>query len=232
LISQLSADKNSDVLNRVLTWQLEPIAKPFERLGEQAKALARRLGKTDLNVAIDGNGVNLDPDTWSHFFSSLVHVIRNSIDHGIESPDERTACGKRPYGTLSFVASSGPHSLTLEIGDDGRGIDWDTIAKKAQDKHLPTATPSQMLDALLMDGVSTKSEVSEISGRGVGMSAFVQRVKDMGGALDVRSQRGVGTTWVISFPWNPALVPTSRARPSNFPSKRPSLMPGIANRRV
>ena len=226
LISQLSAEKHGEVLNRLLAWQLEPIAKPFERLGEQAKGLAHRLGKGEVNVSIDGKGVNLDPDTWSHFFSALVHLVRNSVDHGIESMQERQASGKEPVATIFFKATPGPQSFTLEIGDDGRGIDWDAIAEKAKSKQLPAQTQSDLLDALLTDGVTTKHEVTDVSGRGVGMSALVQRIRDMGGTLDVRSQRGTGTTWVITFPWNPAVVPTSRVRASSFPSKRQSLVPG------
>jgi two-component system chemotaxis sensor kinase CheA len=225
LVSRLSSETHSDLLNQILSWQLEPISKSFERLAEQARALARRLGKGDLNVVIEGAGVRIDPDTWSSFFSSVVHVVRNAIDHGIEQPAEREAVGKSPAGTILFKAITGPNSLTLEIADDGKGIDWEAIASKAKELGIPARTHHQLLDALMRDGVSTKGEVSDLSGRGIGMGALLQRVRDMDGTIDVRSSRGAGTTWIIQFPWNPSAIPTVRMRRSVLPPKGASRAP-------
>ena len=109
LVSRLSTETQGEILNQLLSWQLEPITKPFERLAEQARALAHRLGRGEVNVAIDGGGVRLDPETWSPFFSTLVHVVRNAIDHGIEPSAERLRAGKPAVGTLRLkaVASGG-----------------------------------------------------------------------------------------------------------------------------
>ncbi|MGC4068128.1 MAG: HAMP domain-containing protein [Polyangiaceae bacterium] len=219
LVSRLSTETHGELLNQILSWQLEPITKPFERLAEQARALSRRLGKGELNVVIDGAGVRLDPDTWSPFFSTLVHVVRNAIDHGIESQAEREASGKSPIGTLVFKASTGPGHLVLEIGDDGKGINWEAIAAKAKSLGIPARSHQELLDALMRDGVSTKTDVSDLSGRGVGMGAFLQRVRDMEGKIDVRSSKGTGTTWIIQFPWNPSAIPTVRVRKSGAPPR-------------
>jgi two-component system, chemotaxis family, sensor kinase CheA len=201
------------------------VTKPFERLAEQARALASRLGKGELNVVIEGGGVRLDPDSWSPFFANLIHAVRNAIDHGIEEPEVREKLGKPRYGTVLFKAIKGANSFTLEIGDDGRGIDWEALAIRAKSKGLPASTHQQLVDALMTDGVSTKSEVSDVSGRGVGMGALMQRIVDMEGTIDVRSTRNKGTTWLIRFPWNPTAIPTVRMRRSVAPPKRLSSNP-------
>lgn len=214
LVSRLSAGAHEDVLNELLNWQLEPISQGFTRLAEHAQALANRLGRGGLNVVIEPGDIRIDPDTWAPFFSNLVHAVRNAVDHGIETPDERVAAGKPKKGTLSFKAEAGPNSLTLEVSDDGRGIDWAAIAQKAESLGLPAGSKQELFQALMHDGLSTKREISEISGRGVGMGALSQRVRDMGGAIDVRSSAGAGTTWVMRFPWNPSAIPTMRMRRS------------------
>lgn len=211
LLARVQRDSfDSEALNQMKTWQLEPISKPFERLAQQAKALAKRLGKGDVQVDIRHNGVRLEPDTWQPFFSEVVHLARNAVDHGLETASDRSAAGKPPSGCLGFSAVTSPHTLTLEFSDDGRGIDWTQIAKRADDLGLRSGTRQDLLDALCHDGVSTREKVTETSGRGVGMAAVQQRVKHMGGTLDVRSTPGAGTTWIIQFPWSPKEVPTAR----------------------
>lgn len=226
LVSKLSAETHGDLLNQLLAWQLEPISKPFERLAEQAKNLATRLGKAEITTVIESSGARIDPDTWTPFFATLVHLVRNAIDHGIESPDERTAAGKPPGGTLLFKAISGPSSFVIEVGDDGRGINWDAVSARAKELGIPASTPKQRLDALMRDGVSTKTQVTDVSGRGVGMGALLQRIQDMDGSIDVRTARGKGTTWIIQFPWNVNAIPTVRMRRSLAPARRASTPPG------
>jgi two-component system chemotaxis sensor kinase CheA len=221
LVSRLSTETQGEILNQLLSWQLEPITKPFERLAEQARALAHRLGRGEVNVAIDGGGVRLDPETWSPFFSTLVHVVRNAIDHGIEPSAERLRAGKPAVGTVRLKAVASGDDLTIEIADDGRGIDWDAIVARAKELGIPAKTREQRTHVLLCDGVSTKKEVTDTSGRGVGMAAVSQRVADMDGTIDVRSSSGNGTTWIIRFPWNPESVPTVPIRLSSRPSRMP-----------
>jgi len=211
LVSRLSKETaQTDVLHQVLSWQLEPVSKPLRRLADQAQALARRLDKGEVRVEIQGNGVRLDPEAYGSFFSELVHVVRNAVDHGLESPDEREARSKPRCGTLVLKAQVSGNALTFEIGDDGRGIDWDAVARKAGDLGLPNKTPQDLLQALCRDGVSTRESVSETSGRGVGMAAFKHQVELLGGRLEVRSSRGVGTSWIIRLPWTQPGAPKPR----------------------
>src|SRR5262249_14756791 len=137
-------------------------------------------------------------------FSELLHVVRNAVDHGLELPDERERNGKPRLGTLSLSARTSATQLTLEIADDGRGIDWDSIAEKAKARGLPHETEGQLLDALCADGVTTRAQVTDYSGRGVGMSAVRRRIESLNGQLEVRSTRGVGTIWTFHFPWHAA----------------------------
>jgi two-component system chemotaxis sensor kinase CheA len=206
------------------------VERAFERLAEQGRALAKRLGKGELDISIEGNGVRLDPDTWTPFFSVLTHVVRNSIDHGIEPTGEREAVGKAAFGRLSFSARAGDNSLTLELADDGRGIDWDAIAAKAKEAGMPYRSHADLFNALLSDGISTKQECTDVSGRGVGLSAVRQRIDGMQGKLEVQSVRGKGTRWVIRFPWSPNAIPTVKLRRSTFPSRRISLQPASRGR--
>jgi HAMP domain-containing protein/HPt (histidine-containing phosphotransfer) domain-containing protein len=219
LLSQLSADPaTSAICNQLLAWQLEPVERSFERLAEQGRALAKRRGKGELTVAIEGNGVRLDPEIWAPFFSCLVHVIRNAIDHGIETVAERAQSKKPAAGGLFFRAVATPNSMTFEIGDDGRGIDWDAVAENAKERGLPCDSKADLLNALLQDGFTTKKDVTETSGRGVGLSALLQRIETLDGSIDVRSAPGKGTTWVIRFPWPPKLIPAVRSRRGTSPA--------------
>lgn len=218
LVSRLAADPAAaDTMNQLLSWQLEPVERAFERLAEQSHALAKRLGKGDVSVVIEGNGVRLDPDTWTPFFSSLVHMIRNAIDHGIETPDERVAAKKPPNGTLRLRAETANDSVRFEIADDGRGIDWSAVAQKAKELGLPHGSPRDLSSSLLHDGVTTSAQVSETSGRGIGLSAVRQRVEAMHGTIEVQSTSGRGTTWVIRFPWSPNAVPALKPERSAPP---------------
>jgi two-component system chemotaxis sensor kinase CheA len=202
LVSRLSTtDRQSDVLRQLLSWQLEPAQRALLRLGEQARSLARRLGKGDIRLEVGGQDVRLDAQQWGPFFAELVHVVRNAVDHGLEPTDERQALGKPDDGSLALKAKIEGDSLSFEITDDGRGIDWGSIADKAQQLGLPHTTQADLLDALCADGVTTRDSANDISGRGVGMASFRERVRSLQGKLEVRSAKGVGTSWFIRFNW-------------------------------
>jgi two-component system, chemotaxis family, sensor kinase CheA len=213
LVSRLStSDRSSEVLRQLLSWQLEPAQKSLLRLGEQGKSLGRRLGKGEIELDVGGQNVRLDPQQWAPFFSELVHVVRNAVDHGLESTAERQALGKPSYGSLTLRAKIDGDTLTFEITDDGRGIDWSYIAEKARELGMPHASQAELLEALCADGITTRDSASEISGRGMGMASFRARVRAMHGRLEVRSAKGVGTSWFIRFQWPvKALSPTAAA---------------------
>jgi two-component system, chemotaxis family, sensor kinase CheA len=173
----------------------------LRRIAEQAKSVAERLGKGDLDLHIEAkNDVRFQAEHWAPFWSSFVHVVRNAVDHGIEAPEARQAAGKPERPKLTLVADSDAKALIIEIRDDGRGIDWGRVREKAQQAGLPSATEQDLVEALFCDGLSTAESVTEVSGRGVGMSAVRHAARQLGGVVSVTSTRGVGTTVRFRFP--------------------------------
>lgn len=201
LVSLLSSEPESEALRLVLSWRLEPASRALGRLAEQAKALAARLGKGEIIVDIEPTTVQLDPEKFGALFSDLGHVVRNAVDHGLEDVEQRVAEGKPPHGRLTLGAAVVGDSLIFEITDDGAGIDWETIRKHGSELDLPGRTPAELLAILCHQGITTRTEVTQTSGRGVGMSAVKQRVEAMCGKLEVQSSLGRGTTWKIVLPW-------------------------------
>lgn len=202
LISRVSSsDPQSEVLKCLLDWQLEPVAKRLSRLGEQARSLARRLGRGEIDVSVSAEDVRLDMQYWGPFFADLLHVVRNAVDHGLERPSERLGLGKCARGSLALKAGLEGGRLTFEVSDDGRGIDWAAIADRAKERGLLHSTPAELLEALCADGLTTRAIATDVSGRGVGMAALRQRVEALSGQLEVRSDKGVGTSWLMRFRW-------------------------------
>ncbi|HYJ09319.1 MAG TPA: Hpt domain-containing protein, partial [Polyangiaceae bacterium] len=221
LVSRFSkTDRQSALLSQLLSWQLEPASKPLARLGEQARSLARRLGRGEIDVDVSGEDVRLDKDYWAPFFTELVHVIRNAVDHGLEPQSERLSLGKRAHSSLALKARVEEDRLTFEVTDDGRGIDWSTIVDRAKARGLPYSTHAELVDALCTDGITTRLSANQISGRGVGMASFRQRLDSLGGRLEVRSTRGGGTSWLMHFPW-PVKVQLESSKSTAPQSLRP-----------
>ncbi|HEY8926545.1 MAG TPA: ATP-binding protein [Polyangia bacterium] len=185
---------------RLASFELEPIERPLRRLAQHATAVAARLGKADLSVEIESDGSRFDARRFAPLWASLVHLIRNGVDHGIEPPSERIARGKQPGGRMILRAGQTGRALTVEVEDDGNGIDWDAVVKLADARGLPHETPSDLLGVVLSDGFTTRAQASSTSGRGVGMAAVAQAVASLGGELSVRSQRGLGTCWCAVVP--------------------------------
>ncbi len=186
--------------DRMRSWRHEPTLRRLERMGEQARALATRLGKAPLEIHIDDHGLRLDAERWAPFWSALVHAVRNAVDHGIEPADERLAAGKPERGTIVLRTVDGPVGVVVELADDGRGIDWDAVAARAAELGLPSASRTERIAALFADGLSSRSEASEISGRGVGMGALRAAAASLGGVIEVASTPGQGTTLTFTIP--------------------------------
>jgi two-component system chemotaxis sensor kinase CheA len=188
------------ILARLESWQLEPAERPLGRLGRHARVLAGRLLKGDLDVAVDAGGLRLDAERFNPLWASLVHLIRNAVDHGLETPAQREAAGKPARARLRLTAAVRDGHLVVEVADDGRGIDWDAVARIAGARGLPAATRADLLDALLRPGFSTRDEVTAASGRGVGLSAVATAVRALGGTIDADSAAGRGTCWRLTIP--------------------------------
>jgi two-component system, chemotaxis family, sensor kinase CheA len=183
---------------QVESWKLEPVQVPLRRLAEQATDLAKRYGKGPIAVDVQAEMIRCDPKRWAPFWSDVVHVVRNAVDHGLETPAERQAAGK-PRGSIRLRAAWEGSDLVVAIGDNGRGIPFDKVRERATRLGLPHATHEDLVAALFVDGVSTASEVTDLSGRGVGMAVVRNRVESMGGRVIVDSTPGVGTTWMFRF---------------------------------
>jgi two-component system chemotaxis sensor kinase CheA len=189
----------ADVLQTVTWWQLEPISRRFERVAEQANRLARRMGK-GIQVEIDDMGIRLDPQRWAPFWSTFVHALYNAIDHGIEEPGERQRAGKPETAMVSLRARVENGSLTIEIRDDGRGVDWDRVRTQAHSLGLRTETRDDLVEALFADGLSTKDTVTDLSGRGLGLAALRAAARTEGGQVTIASRPGRGTSVRFDFP--------------------------------
>jgi signal transduction histidine kinase len=182
------------------SWRHEPIVHRLERFAEQARQLARRLGKGDVDVRIDSPPLRLDGERWGPFFSAFVHVVRNAVDHGVEPPEARAAAGKPARPTLRLIARSEGTTLILRIADDGPGIDWERLAAKAANHGLAHGTRQELEAVLFADGISTREEITLVSGRGVGMAAVKDATLALGGRIVVDSTPGQGTAFEFRFP--------------------------------
>jgi two-component system chemotaxis sensor kinase CheA len=180
-----------------LRW--EPVERPLGRLAQHARALAERLGKEGLDVQVVAEDLRLDPDRWAPLWSMLIHMVRNAVDHGIEPSERRLAAGKTGSGRLRLSARSLERGFVLAIEDDGRGIDWDSVRHICEERALPNHTRADLVRALLSAGFSTRTEVTDTSGRGIGLVATASLVRDFGGELSVESEPGTGTRWTLTF---------------------------------
>lgn len=178
-------------------WKEPSLKRRLDRVGAQALPLARRLGKGEIHFVSDDGGLRLPAERWAAFWGVFTHVIRNAVDHGLESPQDRREAGKSEIGTLAVRAKRQNGRVAIEVEDDGRGVDWARLREVAKAKGLPHAAENELVEALFTDGVSTKTEATDISGRGVGMAAVKACVAAMGGTVQVTSRPGAGT--IIHF---------------------------------
>ncbi|MBV9946190.1 MAG: Hpt domain-containing protein, partial [Myxococcales bacterium] len=185
---------------RARAWRLEPTERRLQRLATHARALAGRLGKGDVRVVIEPNAVRLDARVWAPFWSAFVHVLRNALDHGLERPEERLAAGKPAVGRLTLRTLVRRDTLVIEAEDDGRGVDWDALAARCRRAGLPCETRGELEAALLGGGITTRSEATEFSGRGMGMGAVAAVCSRLGGSIRLQSESGRGTLLRFSFP--------------------------------
>lgn len=180
-------------------WSFSATANLFARLDLQISRLATQLGK-DVRFELHHNELRVRSRPMAEFLGSLAHVVRNAIDHGIELPDTRRERGKPQTGTLTLLTAIEGSEFVLSLSDDGAGIDWDRIAERARENGLPHATRADLEGALFEDGFSTRDEVSDTSGRGVGMSAVRAACHSLGGRIEIGSEMGRGTTFRFRFP--------------------------------
>ena len=198
--SLLDGTPRADLVRHLRDWKLERARDRLERFAEQARDLARRLGKGDLSVDVEAGTLRLPAVDWSPFWGAFTHVIRNAVDHGIESPVDRKALGKPESGRIRLSASRAAGSVLIEVSDDGGGVDWERVAEKARRAGLPTAREEDLVSALFAEGVSTRDSASETSGRGIGLGAVKQACEKLGGRVTVDSIKARGTAFRFHLP--------------------------------
>ncbi len=181
-------------------WRGEPLRVVLERMAEQARGLARRLGHGDIETEVDAPHVRVPRGRFDGLVAVCAHLLRNAVDHGMEPRDARVAQGKPATPQMRFAARLDEGAVVFTLADDGRGVDWEKVRAKAQSRGMPHATREDLVAALFADGLSTRSSVSEISGRGVGMAAVRESVARLGGTLEIQSEPGQGTALTITLP--------------------------------
>ena len=186
-----------------------PIRATFEKFRRLVHDLARDLGK-DVELTIEGADTELDKTVIDQLSDPLMHLIRNSMDHGIEPRDRRAARGKRPTATIHLLARHSGASVLIGVSDDGAGIDAEAVRSRAVEKGLVAAdaqlTESETFALLFQPGFSTAKQVTDVSGRGVGMDVVRQRVDSLRGTIDVASIPGTGTSVTLRLPLTLAII--------------------------
>ena len=197
----------------VMRTRMQPVGKVFSRFPKVARDVARQLQK-EVDLELVGADTELDRNLVEALADPLVHLVRNAIDHGIEVPSLREACSKPRQGHVRLSAQQEGDFVTIEIRDDGAGIDPERLRVKALEKGLidPEAAArlshDECLQLIFLPGFSTKAEVTDISGRGVGMDVVQSRIRELSGQITIHSDVGRGSRFVIRVPLTLAILPT------------------------
>lgn len=203
----------TDLQGAVMQTRMQPIKKVFGRFPRVVRDLARSLNK-DISLILEGEETDLDKNLVEALADPLVHLVRNSVDHGIEAPDAREAMGKSREGTVLLSASQEGDHILLTIKDDGAGMDAEKLKNIAIDRGvLDEESAARMSDKeayslIFAPGFSTKTEISEVSGRGVGMDVVKTKITQLNGTVNIDSELGVGTILEIKVPLTLAILPT------------------------
>jgi two-component system chemotaxis sensor kinase CheA len=200
-----------DLQLAVMKTRMQPVKRLFQKFSRVVRDLSKLVGK-EINLVIEGEDTEMDKSILEKLEEPLVHLIRNALDHGLETPEERIRLGKPPVGKLILKAYYQGDRVYLEVEDDGRGIDPAKVAQKALEKGLITKeqlekmTEKEILQLVFIPGFSTKDKVSEISGRGVGMDAVMNMVINFRGTIDIWSEKGKGTKISMAFPLTVGII--------------------------
>lgn len=203
----------ADLQMAVMKTRMQPIKKVFGRFPRVVRDMARSL-KKEIRLEMIGEETDLDKNLVEALADPLVHLVRNSVDHGIEMPDEREKAGKPREGTVVLTAAQEGDHILLTIEDDGRGIDANKIRQKAVEKKIMDAefaarlSDQEAFNIIFLPGFSTKDEISDISGRGVGMDVVKTRIAQLNGSVEIDSTVGKGTRLSVKLPLTLAIMPT------------------------
>jgi two-component system chemotaxis sensor kinase CheA len=200
----------------ILATRMVPVRQVFDRFPRVVRDTARALGK-EVDLVVDGRDIELDRSVLEQIGDPLVHLLRNAIDHGIETPDQRSATGKARAARLVLSASRDRSGVVIRVTDDGRGIDRKAVLDRAYrlgmiDTDRTDLTDDELLRVIARPGLTTATEVTQLSGRGVGIDAVVTRIRALGGSVELRSVRGEGTTFTLRLPVTLAIISALLAR--------------------
>ncbi len=210
----------SDLQNAVMKTRMQPIGRLFQKYPRLARDLARQLGK-DVELVLSGEETELDKTMIEDLNDPLVHLVRNAVDHGIESMEERALSHKTAKAIVTLSASQVGDHIYIEISDDGKGMRPDVIRSKAVEKGIIDAESANSMDdrqslhLVFLPGFSTKDQISSVSGRGVGMDVVKTNITRLNGKIDVISVPGQGSTFTISLPLTLAILPVLVVRLNN-----------------
>jgi two-component system chemotaxis sensor kinase CheA len=201
----------SELQMQVLKMRMLPVDKVFKKFPRIVRSMARDLGK-EVELQIFGEETELDRSVVDEIGDPLIHLIRNAMDHGLETPDVRLAAGKPRCGTLVLSAVHEGNQIIISIKDDGNGIDTDRVGRKAVEKGLITEeqltamSQRELFDLIFLPGFSTKDKASDLSGRGVGMDVVKTNIKKLNGLIEIKSEKGRGSEFILRLPLTLAII--------------------------
>jgi two-component system chemotaxis sensor kinase CheA len=195
----------TELQRRVMELRTTPLSRVMDTLPRTARQIAERLGKR-VEVEILGAELELDRSILDRLAEPLLHLVRNAVDHGLEAPEERTAAGKDEVGRIIIGARRQKDCIVIDVCDDGGGIDLDSVRRRAIEAGLlfedlaDDLPPEQIASFIFNPGLSTAENISDVSGRGVGMDAVKATIESLGGTVEIRTERGDGTTTSMIVP--------------------------------
>ena len=199
----------AELQKTAMAMRLVPIGPLFRRMARLVRDLSRQFGKV-VELETQGDDIELDRTIVEELADPLMHMVRNALDHGLEGPAERTAAGKRPAARLLLKANHQAGQVVIEISDDGRGLDRTKIIQKAQSKGLITTaeglSDNEIYNLIFQPGFSTAAQVTNVSGRGVGMDVVRRHIEKLRGRIEIRSAVGEGATFLLKLPLTLAII--------------------------
>ncbi|KAB2930124.1 MAG: chemotaxis protein CheA, partial [Rhodocyclaceae bacterium] len=197
-----------DLQESVMAIRMVPISVVFGRFPRVVRDISQKLGK-QVELKLNGEGTELDKGLIEKLADPLTHLVRNSLDHGIETPEARAAAGKPAQGTITLSASHRSGSIVIEVGDDGAGLNRGRILAKARERGLAVSdamSDQEVWQLIFEAGFSTAEQVTDVSGRGVGMDVVKKNIAALGGRVDIESMTGVGTRMTVRLPLTLAIL--------------------------
>lgn len=203
---------STDLQNIIMSMRMVPLTNTFQKMNRIVFDVSRKLGK-DIEFEMIGDGTEVDKNIIEHISDPLMHLVRNSVDHGIEMPDERTAAGKTEKGKVTLTAKTESGKVWIIVQDNGKGLNREKILAKARKQGLldymkpdSAYTDKEVYQFITLPGFSTNEKVTEYSGRGVGMDVVVSNLQSIGGSLEIESTPGEGSAMIMKIPLTLAII--------------------------